>query len=166
MIRRPPRSTLFPYTTLFRSLAYPVLGVLQADEHPAFTHVACVGGQELLDRGKLQAYTKVDGCALMPAALFLVVGHATILREQGVHRFSYIGDPAELERVARPHAVALGKHAARKPELGCFREPLVDLADGPDLAGEPHLAEDDRPGGRSEERRVGKECRSRWSPYH
>src|SRR2546430_13607275 len=25
MIRRPPRSTLFPYTTLFRSLAEPVL---------------------------------------------------------------------------------------------------------------------------------------------
>src|SRR5258705_1691760 len=24
MIRRPPRSTLFPYTTLFRSLAHPV----------------------------------------------------------------------------------------------------------------------------------------------
>src|SRR3712207_7173913 len=26
MIRRPPRSTLFPYTTLFRSLAAPVWG--------------------------------------------------------------------------------------------------------------------------------------------
>src|SRR5256885_10603605 len=25
MIRRPPRSTLFPYTTLFRSLRYPYL---------------------------------------------------------------------------------------------------------------------------------------------
>ena len=25
---------------------------------------------------------------------------------------------------------------------------------------------DDRRGKRSEERRVGKECRSRWSPYH
>src|SRR2546430_12592387 len=25
---------------------------------------------------------------------------------------------------------------------------------------------DSRPRGRSEERRVGKECRSRWSPYH
>jgi len=25
---------------------------------------------------------------------------------------------------------------------------------------------EDRLGGRSEERRVGKECRSRWSPYH
>src|SRR2546430_9167625 len=24
MIRRPPRSTLFPYTTLFRSIAYPI----------------------------------------------------------------------------------------------------------------------------------------------
>ena len=24
----------------------------------------------------------------------------------------------------------------------------------------------DKNGGRSEERRVGKECRSRWSPYH
>src|SRR3712207_7108132 len=29
MIRRPPRSTLFPYTTLFRSVSSPV-------EHPAF----------------------------------------------------------------------------------------------------------------------------------
>src|SRR5947209_18450313 len=33
MIRRPPRSTLFPYTTLFRSLAAPLEGVLaQRDE--------------------------------------------------------------------------------------------------------------------------------------
>src|SRR2546427_4514987 len=28
MIRRPPRSTLFPYTTLFRSLAAPVCATL------------------------------------------------------------------------------------------------------------------------------------------
>src|SRR5256885_14198854 len=27
-------------------------------------------------------------------------------------------------------------------------------------------ADDHSKGGRSEERRVGKECRSRWSPYH
>src|ERR1043165_10024040 len=31
MIRRPPRSTLFPYTTLFRSLATSVLGVRRID---------------------------------------------------------------------------------------------------------------------------------------
>src|SRR2546425_12791402 len=30
MIRRPPRSTLFPYTTLFRSLALPAAGVNEA----------------------------------------------------------------------------------------------------------------------------------------
>src|SRR2546430_13612752 len=32
MIRRPPRSTLFPYTTLFRS--HDVLGVVHAAGHP------------------------------------------------------------------------------------------------------------------------------------
>src|SRR3712207_8523218 len=31
MIRRPPRSTLFPYTTLFRSLYLPVLPALTAE---------------------------------------------------------------------------------------------------------------------------------------
>src|SRR3712207_7946445 len=30
MIRRPPRSTLFPYTTLFRSLQEPVTGRVRA----------------------------------------------------------------------------------------------------------------------------------------
>src|SRR2546426_5812669 len=34
MIRRPPRSTLFPYTTLFRSLT----GVVGADPHEPATH--------------------------------------------------------------------------------------------------------------------------------
>src|SRR5436309_8789031 len=32
MIRRPPRSTLFPYTTLFRSLRVPTSAVLQVDD--------------------------------------------------------------------------------------------------------------------------------------
>src|SRR5690348_18108715 len=37
MVRRPPRSTLFPYTTLFRSQAapefFPPLGWCEVDEH-------------------------------------------------------------------------------------------------------------------------------------
>src|SRR2546427_12613963 len=33
-------------------------------------------------------------------------------------------------------------------------------------AGKICIKDPDCPGGRSEERRVGKECRSRWSPYH
>src|SRR2546426_4788142 len=31
MIRRPPRSTLFPYTTLFRSLTYDHIGIALLD---------------------------------------------------------------------------------------------------------------------------------------
>src|SRR3712207_7459609 len=34
MIRRPPRSTLFPYTTLFRSLAVPALALRAARAIP------------------------------------------------------------------------------------------------------------------------------------
>src|SRR5256885_3612580 len=32
MIRRPPRSTLFPYTTLFRSLGHPERVVVQGEQ--------------------------------------------------------------------------------------------------------------------------------------
>src|SRR2546430_6050935 len=39
MIRRPPRSTLFPYTTLFRSLAGPV-----AEEQKQFVPPPCCTG--------------------------------------------------------------------------------------------------------------------------
>src|SRR5688572_32069399 len=39
MIRRPPRSTLFPYTTLFRSLARRDLVVVVVDD--AGLHVQC-----------------------------------------------------------------------------------------------------------------------------
>src|SRR5258705_9723234 len=35
MIRRPPRSTLFPYTTLFRSQGCPFLQYRRADAAPA-----------------------------------------------------------------------------------------------------------------------------------
>src|SRR2546427_11967047 len=39
-------------------------------------------------------------------------------------------------------------------------------ADGVGILGPTVGDHADREGGRSEERRVGKECRSRWSPYH
>src|SRR2546422_4187978 len=46
---------------------------------------------------------------------------------------------------------------------GGEREVDVDEADLPRVH---ELALERREDGRSEERRVGKECRSRWSPYH
>src|SRR2546429_8711389 len=97
MIRRPPRSTLFPYTTLFRSPS------------PALR----------------------EWLAKMAASGVRV----TVITSEGLALADSQSDPHTMEN-----------HAER-PEI---REAL---ANGDGLS-------------RSEERRVGKECRSRWSPYH
>src|SRR2546430_13597142 len=55
MIRRPPRSTLFPYTTLFRSVFEEVLAdVVRNDHH----------GKEGNQRGKDQTIDKNDRAGL------------------------------------------------------------------------------------------------------
>src|SRR2546430_17634321 len=97
MIRPPPRSTLFPYTTLFRS----ILEFLQ---------------QRLAERRA-----------------------AHLLLEELRHQ-APAGEQVRLRKVSHLH--------------------------------QPHGPQQEGGGGadairdRSEERRVGKECRSRWSPYH
>src|SRR3989454_12749903 len=101
MIRRPPRSTLFPYTTLFRSLAAAGAGVKRLGEF----------------------YERVK-------------------RETG--------NPKGLPD-------GRGKRDGRLAELAAKFETDLRLALDDDL---------NAPRARSEERRVGKECRSRWSPYH
>src|SRR2546422_7796258 len=56
MIRRPPRSTLFPYTTLFRSRTGnltgvdPLLGSLQDNGGPTWTH-ALLSGSPAIESG-------------------------------------------------------------------------------------------------------------------
>src|SRR3989449_9095523 len=103
MIRRPPRSTLFPYTTLFRS-------------------GNAAGGGARPRRGQAPRARRGE------------------LRE-GNHADSEGRGPA------RGDDVAQGSHGG----VGGGEDPraLLRLGLGP----------------RSEERRVGKECRSRWSPY-
>src|SRR5260221_12086546 len=96
MIRRPPRSTLFPYTTLFRS---------RADDAAEELEWRRDGG----------------GCGKM------------------VHQLG--GDPGITTELV-DHLPA----SATVPTPLKFLGRIV--------------------GTRSEERRVGKECRSRWSPYH
>src|SRR3712207_7287881 len=66
---------------------------------------------------------------------------------------------------------ALGAHMAfawPKAELGVMGpKQAVTIVHRRDIAAaEDPVAERDRLADRSEERRVGKECRSRWSPYH
>src|SRR3712207_9144039 len=103
MIRRPPRSTLFPYTTLFRSERLP--------HHEGGTHYA----------------------------------------------YDQTGNLADSAEVEHDHEDEDGKQASRKEEEGLrlqaleLHRPTYTLVDFPL---------------RSEERRVGNECRSRWSPYH
>ena len=43
-------------------------------------------------------------------------------------------------------------------EVDKTKEPFCIVMPPPNITGQLHM--------RSEERRVGKECRSRWSPYH
>src|SRR3712207_9557106 len=113
MIRRPPRSTLFPYTTLFRSLT--LLFTRLAD------YLQSVRGKRL--RG-------VVGLDL--ADHVVVLGYTS----------------GRTERILAELAVEPGTRIAL-----CAWD---DVAQNP-VPEQP---------ARSEERRVGKECRSRWSPYH
>src|SRR3712207_9205043 len=110
MIRHPPRSTLFPYTTLFRSEARR----LAAGQDPKL-------GYDNADR-------------------FLTDEQKAAFRAEG-----------------------------RQPVLR-LRMPDEDLTWTDLVRGEIRFAAGSVPDfvvvRRSEERRVGKECRSRWSPYH
>src|SRR3712207_8122099 len=57
MIRRPPRSTLFPYTTLFRSeWLREEYNVLHGRFSPDMRHIAYITDQE--ENGKLQLYVR------------------------------------------------------------------------------------------------------------
>src|SRR3712207_8176417 len=147
MIRRPPRSTLFPYTTLFRS----DLLVLRL-EH------ALEGRLDLLDRlvddrvvpdVDALAAGELGGLALGPdveAQDDDVVGQRQVDVALGDAADAAVDDPQ------RDVVAHLDLHQSLLERLHGAR--VVALDDQVELTV------------RSEERRVGKECRSRWSPYH
>src|SRR2546421_4883957 len=68
-------------------------------------------------------------------------------------------------------AATLVKHVSHRPTFDVLFDVYFALQPY-DLDGDDEEGGDGRgggapvPGSRSEERRVGKECRSRWSPYH
>src|SRR2546430_16140849 len=105
MIRRPPRSTLFPYTTLFRSHFF----------------LRCYARLEAVDpRGQKSREDRVDLASMR----------------------------AFIEECSQK-ALEVSLHYKNLSNLERAR--LLDILLW---------------ASRSEERRVGKECRSRWSPYH
>src|SRR2546430_17085146 len=126
MIRRPPRSTLFPYTTLFRSLQIAL-------------------EQQILHRA-LQARHLLRQSF---AAIFL-------RRTLGLR---YV-----IKQVYRAQRRRKGQQNKRDRELERGRNAHVHWWtpwSGPAafISANPPAV----PAQRSEERRVGKECRSRWS---
>src|SRR2546429_10029990 len=104
MIRRPPRSTLFPYTTLFRS-----------QNHYGRGGLACEFRREK-QSGETAKVVLEGGLEPLPPA---------------------------------PHLAP--------PHHGSYQHPEEKPSNVRHHGNTP---------GRSEERRVGKECRSRWSAYH
>src|SRR3712207_613682 len=141
MIRRPPRSTLFPYTTLFRSIAnlfvYPV-GALDVFNYMIELKLAYGYGENPY----LVTFAGYrDDPFALPAFLVDV---------------PLFYGPVWLLAYGLPVAVVgfetiIGLLGALK----LFNVGLLALTGL--LIYRSH---------RSEERRVGKECRSRWSPYH
>src|SRR2546426_8075196 len=107
MIRRPPRSTLFPYTTLFRS-RLDTLAPLRSDRAGrAVTHGA-PGGRNLPDAAGLESRLHVDLRAAVPHRL-------AVSRAQGRR----CHDPARPRPDDRPRGPAppRGRHHPReRPE--------------------------------------------------
>src|SRR2546429_289570 len=164
MIRRPPRSTLFPYTTLFRSLQ-----VLHEDRALAGAHHGAAR-----DGSGAVAGSSRGGVA-GPVARRLDERNAisderwkTLRRRGRGRRVGARNLVGGAPGVVFENSGNDG-HSAQRLSLG---------------GGEPQVRGGAVPGGaefpvsvmherrqwcgltRSEERRVGKECRSRWSPYH
>src|SRR5256885_13539201 len=110
MIRRPPRSTLFPYTTLFRSI-----------------HIGHAVNKALKDM--IVKSRQLEGFD----ALY-------------VPGWDCHGLPIE-NAIEKLHGRNLPRDEMQAKSRAFATEQIAQQM-------------------RSEERRVGKECRSRWSPYH
>src|SRR5256885_765816 len=154
MIRRPPRSTLFPYTTLFRSLLVRRLG---GGFVPVARHLAATGckqraslqpghgpGMDPMSRACASRRVRL---APMSEPTLLVADDHPLFRAAVIHVLrEALPQFAVLEAAS---AATLGAALQQHPEIELV---LLDLA----MPGARGFS------ARSEERRVGKECRSRW----
>src|SRR3712207_9540545 len=169
MIRRPPRSTLFPYTTLFRS----IVAINKVTNTPE-----AVGkeAKEMLGRtpGNIVAIRPMkDGVIANFEVTERMLQHFIRKAHNGKSWVSprvVIGIPSEITQVER-RAVEDSAYRAKASEVYLVEEAMCAAIGAGLPITEPHGNMIVDIGGgttdiRSEERRVGKEGRSRWSPYH
>src|SRR3712207_4523779 len=191
MIRRPPRSTLFPYTTLFRSSLAKVQSITEVQaketadkktdstqtdvcfEHVTFSypnkednalkdvclqfpkgsHTAIVGES---GSGKTTLASLMMGFWQPQTGTIQLGGeNITELSERNIaDYFSMVQQEVFLFNTTIRDNIRIGRPTATQKEVetAAQRARIHDF-----IMGLPN---------RSEERRVGKECRSRWSPYH
>ena len=156
MIRRPPRSTLFPYTTLFRSVK-------------VFKRNLIFHEEVLDDLKKRYEIRNIEmpainqNQALLPqGAKFFPNKHGSAvglcISENGRTFISLPGVPQEMEQIIDDEVIPFLQKMPETESIKVIKLRTTGV-------GESKLSEYIKPK-RSEERRVGKECRSRWSPYH
>src|SRR5256884_5394866 len=143
MIRRPPRSTLFPYTTLFRSHR----GVSLCADRDRARPIRGIELSESFFYLKQKTAYEMD-----------VIGMPEILSQCGGRRESFEILGEDLAPAAAPFPVL------HRVEEGF--QLIVGARHQTKSSSRPPRNPDSVPPQRSEERRVGKEGRSRWSPYH
>src|SRR3712207_7195007 len=188
MIRRPPRSTLFPYTTLFRSharhllmrvdsvpAARALLGSL-VDGTPGRPQVTTATPWEVRPDSCLNVAVTAEGLEVLGASLS---GFPAEFSQGPVARAGVVGDVGPCDP-AHWLPVFTGPGLHLRPSLSAVSPEAREQATDALLAGTaPGLTELDRVDAdvlpnrtdhfgyvdgisRSEERRVGKERRSRW----
>src|SRR5256884_6823492 len=169
MIRRPPRSTLFPYTTLFRSeqiRSNPLLGIRVAgffdDRAPARTGDATAGSGAILGAlDQLAAYVKSHRVDMIYITLPMASQPRIVRLLDELHDTTasiYFVPDIFLFDLIQAHIDTIGGI----PVASVCETPFSGFNGVVKRASDIVLALVIR----SEERRVGKECRSRWSPYH
>ena len=167
MIRRPPRSTLFPYTTLFRSTGTNFSGNARAVDKPLANLSFCTESRKALvlvhDLKNLLDFRFWNAQRLQCLSAAAVGTNRGLGICPGKGRGFCVSVPAQwtnppgrcwlfaIHENTPFHAVLPNRKAASP-----FRFRVRNIL----------AVANSSPTSRSEERRVGKECRSRWSPYH
>src|SRR3712207_6317870 len=182
MIRRPPRSTLFPYTTLFRSIdrkQHP-LEVVAPDagrDLEALRDRPCeeLRRHRVVDHPRHEFPNELAWDRIFQPSKHLIPGlHDGLVIHQRRWRTDQ-DQTANAVWIVKHHSLC--DHAAGPIGTGAFSVdsnyptydayPSASIGEvGFDIESskvyDPNATYDFR----SEERRVGNECTSRWSPYH